>query len=213
MKPRTRKAMIAYLSRHFRYDTMSSGNWATSYAVNIKAQNVPLPAGIDRECVYQMLDVQDAWDKSGFNAILREFDARHFHCFQIGTNGRSGGYLVLYRGGTRASEHKSQCRTCGQANFQAVETEPGVCERCHATARYNRDFPPVVYTLPGQGLDEDGDFSEYDTSSLRSKVDVVWDFDQTCARAVDAYVRFAADNRAVEVEVPCTRKVIVAQAR
>ena len=213
MKPRTRKAMIAYLAEHFRYDTMNSWNRATSYAVNIKASHITLPAGVDREAVYQMLDVQDAWDESGFNAILREFDARHFHCFQIGTNGRSGGYLVLYQGGTRASEHKSQCRNCGQANFQAVTTEPGVCGRCGATARYNRDFPPVVYTKPGLGMDEDRDYSEYDISSLRAKVDIVWDFDQTCARAVDAYVRFAADNQAVEIEVPCTRKVIVAQAR
>lgn len=97
-KPRTKAAMIEYLRGHFRYDTMNSWNVATSYAVNIKVHNLPHD---QQDAVYEMLDVPASWRASGFNAILRQFDQRYGHCWQIGSNGRSGGYLVLYQGGAR----------------------------------------------------------------------------------------------------------------
>jgi len=211
-KPRTRKAMIQYLTEHFRYDTMNSWNQAHSYAVKIKVNALELSRD-DREAIYQMLDVETSWDESGFNHVLREFDKRHNYAFQIGTNGRSGGYLVLYQGGSKPSEHKSQCRQCGQRNFQHVEVEPGQCGACRAMARYNREFAPVPYTNPGKGLDEDRDFADWSTSDLKWRVDVVWDFDQTCARACKAYVQFARENQAIEETIQIPRKITVAVPR
>jgi len=95
-KPRTRKAMIKYLAGHGRYHTMNSWNNSTSYACCVKVDRL----GLDHELVMtalEMLEVHEAFDD--FRDALLEFDERHNHCWQIGTNGRSGGYLVLYQGG------------------------------------------------------------------------------------------------------------------
>jgi hypothetical protein len=209
-KPRTKQQMVDFLMKHFRYDTMSSWNRADSYATKIKAHSLGLTL-TEQDAVYAMLDVQDSHQESGFNAVLSDFDRRHNFSYQIGVNGRSGGYLVLCSGGSKPSEHKSQCRKCGQRNFQTVEVEPGQCGKCHAQARYNRAFQPETFTNPGQGIDMDGDFAEWDTSSLKQRVDLVWDFDKTCQRAVRAYVNFALENKVVEetVFIPKTVRVAV----
>ena len=211
-KPRTRKDMIAYLTEHFRYDTMNSWNQATSYAVKIKVRYLNLSRE-DSDAVYEMLDVPDSWDESGFNHVLREFDQRYNHAYQIGSNGRSGGYLVLYQGGAKPSEHKSQCRQCGQRNFTAAEPEPAQCGRCQAMARYNRKFPLEPYTYPGKGFDMGEDFAEWSTEDLRNRVDLVWDFDQTCARAVKAYVDYAHENKVVEATIHVPKNIHVAVPR
>ena len=39
---RSRKAMVGFLKNHFRYDTMSSWNRASSYANNMKIRNLGL---------------------------------------------------------------------------------------------------------------------------------------------------------------------------
>lgn len=214
-KPRTRKEMIAYLAGHFRYDTMSSWNQSSSYAVEIKVRSLNLTQE-QQGAVYEMLDVQDAWDESGYNSILRDFDRRNNYIYQIGTNGRSGGYLVLYQGGSKPSEHKSQCRACGQRNYQALTEEPGQCGKCNRQTRYNRDFPPDVFTRPGLSLDMNEDFedkSEWSTQALRNRVDTVWDFDQTCARAVRVYVDYAMENKVVEKTIRVPKKIRVAEPR
>ena len=98
-KPRTRKDMVDFLSSHFRYDTMNSWNCSTSYAKCVKVGRLGLTS-TERDTCYAMLDVEGIYDASGFNAELRAFDAAHDHHWQIGQNGRSGGYLVLYQGGS-----------------------------------------------------------------------------------------------------------------
>lgn len=214
-KPRTRKEMVAYLSGHFRYDTMNSWNQSTSYAVKIKAHHLGLTKE-QEDAVFAMLDVQDSWNESGYNEILHDFDRRYNHVWQISTNGRSGGYLVLIQGGTRPSEHKSVCRACGQRNYQTVETEPGKCGRCNRDTRYNYAFPPDVYAQPGRDVDMHADFDdkdEWDMRSLRDRVDLIWDFDQTVARAVKAYVAYAMENKVVEKTIRVPKKVRVAEPR
>lgn len=109
--------MIRFLRDHFRYDTMNSWNASTSYARCIKVHRL----GLDGETAdrsFDMLQVDEAF--LGFRRILAEFDRRHDHRWQIGTNGRSGGYLVLYRGGTRESPYRSYCLACGQENCLRV---------------------------------------------------------------------------------------------
>lgn len=209
-KPRTRKDMIAYLAEHFRYNTMNSWNRATSYAVRIKVRDLDLSRE-NQNAVYEMLDVEDSFRESGFNHALHEFDRRYSHSYQIGQNGRSGGYLVLYQGGTKPSEHKSQCRACGQRNFTVADPEPGQCGRCGVAMRYNREFPPEVFSYPGKSLDMGEDFAEWDTYAIRQRVDLVWDFDKACAWAVKAYVQYARENKSVEevIHVPKTIHVAV----
>ncbi len=40
---RSRPTMTLFLTRHFRYNTMNSWNRSTSYANNVKVQNLDIP--------------------------------------------------------------------------------------------------------------------------------------------------------------------------
>lgn len=110
-KPRTKKAMVAYLCDHFRYHTMNSWNQATSYAACIKLHQI-MPNDLDG---YTFLQTDEAF-RDG-SEIMEDFARRHHYEWQIGSNGRSGGYLVLYRGGQKPSGYKRRCIHCGQQNY------------------------------------------------------------------------------------------------
>ena len=99
---RGRKAMIRYLAGHARYHTMNGWNQATSYAHCIKVDRLGLDSQTIGACL-EMLEVSEAF--AGFNRTLEEFGRRHQWRWQIGQNGRSGGYLVLYQGGTGRDGH------------------------------------------------------------------------------------------------------------
>jgi len=163
--------MIAYLAGHGRYNTMNSWNCSTSYAQCVKVDQL----GLDRETVMaalEMLEVSEAFD--GFRRTLRRFDQRHEYRWQIGQNGRSSGYLVLYQGGVG---------TDGR-----------------------------VFSWPGKSLDMRADYAEWDTGELRSRIDLVWDFDRTCEKAVSAFVDFVRTHTVIEEEILVPRKVKVAVA-
>lgn len=91
---RIRKSMTNYLRGHFRYFTMNSWNGLTSYAHNVKVHRLPVHDG-----AYEMLE-SDEWHSRKLR-MMRAFDRAHEHVWQVGTNGRSGGYIVLYQGGVK----------------------------------------------------------------------------------------------------------------
>lgn len=87
-----------------RYWTMNSWNRSSSLAYNLKIYNV-----IDNELqdkVYELMELDEFYD--GINELIREFDWFHNYEWQAGFNGRSGGYLVLYKGGIRDGRPYSQ---------------------------------------------------------------------------------------------------------
>lgn len=110
--------MIAYLVNHFRYNTMNSWNGSTSYAANVKVQKLTFPNNEVRNRAYDLIQTDDAYEDVRY--IMRRFDKDHDYEWQVGFNGRSGGYIVLYQGGRKKSEHKSVCTSCGQRNFKSV---------------------------------------------------------------------------------------------
>lgn len=114
--------MIAYLVGHFRYDTMNSWNAATSYAAKVKVQYLSFPNNEVRNRAYDLLQTDEAMNDVRF--IMQEFDEDHNYEWQVGFNGRSNGYIVLYHGGRKKSEHKSICTNCGQRNFCSVLPPP-----------------------------------------------------------------------------------------
>lgn len=103
-KPETREDMIAYLKNHFRYHTMNSWNASTSYAHCIKINRVNGLTKEDRDACYDMLDLEEALDE--MHMAMCGFKINHDGWWSIGSNGRSGGYLVLYAGGTDDKGHK-----------------------------------------------------------------------------------------------------------
>lgn len=91
-----RQAMIDFLTNHFRYDTMNSWNNSTSYANNVKVYNLGIedPDVLNKawNIICSDIDCEEMYEN--FHEIINDF--RHAYHYDIGFNGRSDGYLVLY---------------------------------------------------------------------------------------------------------------------
>jgi len=171
-KPSSRKGMVAFLHEHPRYDTMNSWNRSTSYAHCIKIHRLGLDYDTTQAC-FEMLDVQEAY--LDFSEVLRDFENRHTHRWQIVQNGRSGGYLVLIHGGIGKDGR--------------------------------------VFCQPGRSLDMDADFEDWTYEDLSERVELVWDFDQTCEQAVAFFLEFATSHSVAEEEILVPTRVKVAVPR
>lgn len=92
---RSRSAMTDFLTRHFRYNTMNSWNRSTSYANNVKVQNLGVPDNLQDlayDIAYGEIEAPD-WDIFFARTVSDFYQSTGCH---IGFNGRSSGYLVLY---------------------------------------------------------------------------------------------------------------------
>lgn len=166
----------------------------------------------EKDMMYEMLEVDDALDDIAY--ILHDFGDRHNNEFQIGANGRSGGYLVLYTGGMKPSGHKSYCPHCGQKNFKSISE--GIA--CGVCGRERVDFkePPMqIYTYPGVGY-----FDKWMELSDEEKLEqaeyffgIVTDFDRTCEDYCAGYLDFAKGYTVEEQEIMVPKKVLVAIPR
>jgi len=112
--------------------------------------------------LYTMLDTSEFY--TYINDLLNDFSIEHNHLWQVGFNGRSSGYLVLYQGFSRLSGYKSFCRECGQRNYKTVEeTGNNRCGRCGADARINFEtMPKEVGCYPGRSTDMGEDFEDWE---------------------------------------------------
>ena len=207
---RYREALTAFLKKHFRYHTMNSWNKSTSYANNIKIYNIDKPEDVDNDTLYDMIEITEWQEK--LSDLLEDFSRRHEWQWQAGINGRSGGYVVLYRGGIKPSGYKSYCTHCGQRNYQKVSDEEiGICGRCEAKARVNfKQTHMQVFTWPGKDTDMYEDFENWSLSQLRERVELVQDFDKLCDEIAANYISVCRNYRITEEEilVPETIKVL-----
>lgn len=87
-----------FIESHFRYNTMNSWNGSTSWAHRVKVHHLPLT---HEECMkaFDLLDVEEV--NEGIRDIIREWEIERKFEWQVGFNGRSSGYIVLYQGGKR----------------------------------------------------------------------------------------------------------------
>jgi len=167
---RSKKAMVDFLRGHFRYYTMNSWNRSTSYANCIKVHEVSHNTKrVDNETLFGMLCC-DTWNTI-MTKILSGFDAEHSYEWQIGTNGRSDGYLVLYRG-----------------------RSPKGC-------------------YPGRAVDQDEDFSLWNTDNLKLRVKLVQSFDRTCDEVVETYLELCRTHKVETQEIIVPKLVQVAVPR
>ncbi len=207
---RYRETMITYLKKHLRYDTMSSWNRSTSYANNIKLYNFDKPDGIDDDTWGEMLSISE-WQER-LSDLLEDFGRMHNWLWQAGINGRSGGYVVLYRGGIKPSGYKSWCTHCGQKNYQEVpDGQIGICGRCEAKARVNfKETHMQVFTWPGKDIDMQESFEDWTLGEIRTRVELVQAFDKLADSIVAEYIDLCRNYRIAEKEilVPKTIKVL-----
>lgn len=202
-----RTEMVEFLKNHFRYFTLNSWNRCSSYANNMKIYNLDLPEAT-KDKLYDLLDVEDARFRLSF--LIEDFAMDHGYQWQVGWNGRSGGYLVLYSGGRKKLDYKSRCTSCGQLNYKTVEESGCRCGRCGKDTRVNLTSPIYQSFTTGRSVDDDEDFEGWDLDELQERVKLIMDFDRLCDDIV-AEAAYMADECQVEEEtyyVEKTRKVL-----
>jgi ribosomal protein S27AE len=202
---RCRKAMAEYLAGHHRYSTMNSWNGMTSYANCVKVTRLGLTrAQLDK--AFEILEtdfwVEIEWPIQDFTFEMKGWT--------IGTNGRSDGYLVLYRASIEETGHKSFCPQCGQRNFRAVTAEYSTCGVCGGK-RVDFDTPPKTLNVLARSVDQDEDFADWSMEDLRARVDLIRRFDRACDEVRAAFIDLCERAQVVEetVSVPKKQKVLV----
>jgi ribosomal protein S27AE len=186
---------------------MNSWNASTSYANKMKIYNC-IPSEYQNK-VFELMETEDFYDDLNF--LVTDWNAEQNYNYQARFNGRSGGYLVMYEGGRKKSDHKSYCTNCGQRNFIEVTENNKKCGRCGSDTRVNKEFYET-YTMAGRSIDQNEDFEDWDVFSLKNRVQLIQSFDKLCDSIVDQVVYMAQNNEVEEEKytVTKTRKVIKA---
>ena len=201
---RSRAEMTAYLSGHFRYNTMNSWNRSTSYACNMKLYKLGLDRGTEDK-LWDIIQVPEFYER------IEDFNWQHNYLWQAGWNGRSGGYLVLYQGGTKPSGYRSYCTKCGQKNYTSIAETGNWCGVCNEEARVDYIKPPMqIFPFPGRDVDMDEDFEDWSLYELQQRTELVQEFDRL-ADDIVAEALYIAQNHSVEertVYMPTTELVL-----
>ena len=206
---RSREDITAYLSSHFRYNTMNSWNRSTSYACNMKIYNLELERETENK-LWDLIQVPEFYDR--LNELVEDFGRQHNYLWQAGWNGRSGGYLVLYQGGTKSSEYRSYCTCCGQKNYTSVAETGTRCGVCNKEARIDYSKPPMqIFSYPGRGVDMDEDFEDWSIYELKQRTELVQEFDRLADDIVAEALYIAREHSVEEriVYVP-TKELVLA---
>ena len=205
---RSRAEMTAYLSGHFRYNTMNSWNRSTSYACNMKLYKLGLDRGTEDK-LWDIIQVPEFYER--LNERIEDFNRQHNYLWQAGWNGRSGGYLVLYQGGTKPSGYRSYCTKCGQKNYTSIAETGNWCGVCNEEARVDYIKPPMqIFSFPGRDVDMDEDFEDWSLYELQQRTELVQEFDRL-ADDIVAEALYIAQNHSVEertVYMPTTELVL-----
>lgn len=141
--------------------------------------------------------------------LMQEWDRVHDYHWQVGTTGRSGGYLLLYQGVNEPDNFtKTICDTCGirtgYPDGKCRKSEcPGILEPAES--------PRKISCYSGRGTDDETDFSEWDEFALNQRVELVQSFDNLAADIAIEYARFCEQYKIkeIEVDVPQIRKILV----
>ena len=191
---RSRKEMVNFLKNHFRYDTMNSWNCSKSFANNMKVYNLGLPNEV-QDTILNILYSDNMSDLSFYiDSLIEDFEHETNHRYTAGFNGRSDGYLVMYKMELVPSNYKSYCTHCGQRNFTSVTETGKKCGKCGKDTRVDYIKPPMNRNVyPGKSIgDEDYEDKDYwDMSELREEVKLVQLFDKLCDGIVDAAVEWS----------------------
>ena len=207
-KMKTKKQMVEFLKNHFRYYTMNSWNLSTSYAANVKIRNF-VPSNL-MEAAYDILECEDAYDD--INDIIQQFGIRHNWKYHIWFNGRSDGYLVLGKGGADSKVIYTDAEFEAKENYGGRVYADGYGWKSRDEAKrdgvYNRTLLKR-FTNPGMNLDMGEDFSGWDLCSLKERVALVKDFDETVEACKKAFLETCGYGvREETVYEPKTVKVL-----
>jgi len=192
---RSRVKMIEFLANHFRYDTMSSWNGMTSYAHNVKLHNIPNVPDAAYMLIYEDLTGDYIRD------IIREWEEEQDFTYQVGFNGRSGGYMVLYSGGSRNSQYKSHCTECSQKNYTTVEDTGNICGACGEPERINCTLKEVFTSMTSIDDNDEDYFDGWELYELQERVELVQSFDKLCDDVVESFLDLCENFSIIDGEL------------
>lgn len=212
VKKSSRKEMVSFLENHFRYYTMNSWNGCSSYAHNVKINNLLLTSE-QEDKFFELIGeglLSEFWNDVE-ELFIEEF--RNETWCTVGTNGRSGGYLVLYDCEKEQLDYKSRCRYCGQLNYKTVE-ESGNCRcgNCGKDERVNLQNQLYRWKTLVHSIDKDEDFNdkeEWPMDKLKERVELVQKFDKLCDDIRDYLIEFLDSHEIEDEEYIATRKVLI----
>ena len=207
---RSRKAMVDFLENHFRYNTMNSWNNSTSFANNMKVYNLGLPNEV-QDILLDILYSDDMGDLRFYiDYLIEDFEHETNHRYTAGFNGRSGGYLVMYKMELVPSNYKSYCTHCYQINFTSVTETGKKCGKCGKDTRVDYIEPPMNKNVyPGKSIGEEDyeDKDYWDMSALKDEVRLVQLFDKLCDNIVAECNEYAKSHKVVEEEILVSKTV------
>ncbi len=184
---RSKKEMVDFLKNHFRYATANSWNCSTSYANCVKLYHLDIPAN-QRDKFFDLI-ATDFYYADIVSPLIDEFATSHNWSWQVGFNGRSNGYLVLYQGFAKESGYKSYCLECGQRNYQSISEKSHTCGVCGGERKNFVKQPLEIGVFPMKSTDMGEDFSEWSVAELRNRVKLVTEFDRLCDRIREATIK------------------------
>lgn len=204
---RSRKAMVSFLTNHFRYNTMNSWNRSSSYACRVKIHDFVPRELMDR--AFDLIGMDEPYD--AINDIINDWAREQDYSFQAGFNGRSSGYIVMYQGGKKPLSYISVCPLCGiQTNYEIGHE----CMRCHKGNLIQPWAKFEVFSYPGKSIDQGETFEDTDVwgmYELQERVKLVESFDAMVERCKEEFLGMCRDFKVEEQEimVPKTIKVLV----
>lgn len=138
--------------KRIRYDTMNSWNNSQAPAYNLKVYNV-----IDSDLqdkVYELMEAEDFYAE--INQLISDFDYEHDHLWQAGFNGRSGGYLVLYKGGKHTKFIGEDLFTDEYNNRAYISDRHGWLSKkeCEDRGILNKTITTKVYSQAGLNIED-----------------------------------------------------------
>jgi len=179
--------------KRIRYYGMNSWNLSKSPAYNLKIYNV-----IDKkyqEKVYQLMDCEDFY--SEINFLISEFDERHNYSWQAGFNGRSSGYLVLYKGGRETKTITKDLFKTDHPSGVYISDRIKWCnlERAKKLNILGKTITTRIFTQPGLNI-EDEEVPE----------EILKDFDKLAQDIVATTEDLAKNCKIEEEEYQVTKK-------
>lgn len=200
--------MMIFLASHHRYNTMSSWNDCTSYSNNIKFHNLDLD-DTQYTALCELIETAEFSDK--IDQCIEDFTDNHNSLWTAGKNGRSGGYLVLYRSSLKTLGYKSRCTACGQLNYTTIEESGSACGVCREPKRVNLTDPiKRLETHSGQDVDMNENFEDWSDDALKDRVELIQAFDMLTDDIVSSCIDLAENFEVIEevVMIPKTIKVL-----
>lgn len=136
------KQMFNFLKNHFEYNTMNPWNGCSSIANNVKLYKLRLSG--DWTTALNLLET-GGYDE--VNWMIQEWQREH-NGFEVGFNGRSGGYLVLYEDDNCGNVLPEDFVDC-----EDYEEYKRYCKLYYGSVKANRDNL-VFYTKLVQDFDK-----------------------------------------------------------